>query len=364
MNTKPLIGLALRAGASRGWAHIGVIRRLEEAGIVPDIVCGTSSGALVGGFYSAGRLNVLEDWVRGLSLRRILSFVRVRYACSLFGKSMLRQLATHGREVTLGELQVRFAAVAVDLASGREVRIERGSLVRAVAASGACPVLFPPIKVDGRWMLDGVLVEPVPVAACRALGADFVIAVTPFGSRREDRASATVASVYAKTLAKTLRGAMGVLSRLVPRKVARAMRLKEVKMRRSIRHLEQPPSGLMVMMRSVSMRRRLRGRRGTCASQPDLLIEPRPVRMIGVDQAARAIEAGRQAAEMALRATRDGQTGGMDWAATRPSTDTDQLSRAPDIHAPTRRTSCPPNQGSPAPCSCDLFRSHHKEDLP
>ena len=231
MNAKPLIGLALRAGASRGWAHIGVIQRLEEAGIVPDIVCGTSSGALVGGFYSAGKLNVLEDWVRGLSLRRLLSFVRVRCACSLFGKSMLRQLATHGRKVTLGELQVRFVAVAVDLASGREVRIERGSLVRAVAASGACPGLFPPIKVDGRWMVDGVLVEPVPVAACRALGADFVIAVNPFGSRREDRGFATVASVCAKTLW----GAMGVLSRLVPRKVARAMRLKEVKMRRSIR---------------------------------------------------------------------------------------------------------------------------------
>ena len=317
VNAKPLIGLALAAGASRGWAHIGAIQRLEEAGIVPDIVCGSSAGALVGGFYSAGKLNVLEDWVRGLSFQRMLGFLRVRPGYSLFGKSMLRQLAMHGREVTLGELQVRFAAVAADLANGREVRIERVSFTRALAASGACPGLFPPIRVDDRWMVDGALADSLPVAACRALGADFVIAVNLSGSRPDTRAFPTVASKCAKTLANTVRGGMGLLSRLVPRKVTRGVRLEAVKVCRSIRHLEPPPSGLMMVVRTVSLWRRLRRRPGTRVSQPDLLIESPGVPLFGVDQAARAIAAGRQAAEMALRAT----------------------------------------------VSCDLLRSHHREDL-
>lgn len=175
---KPLIGLALGAGAARGWAHIGVIRCLTEAGIVPDIVCGTSAGALVGGLYAAGKLDVLEGWAHKLTLGRWADYMNVAPGRSLFGsKRFFRELAHHCRGAVVDELSVPFAAVTTELQTGREIWLRRGPLLRAVSASIAYPGLFPPIKVENRWMIDGTLVNPVPVSACRALGARLVIAV-------------------------------------------------------------------------------------------------------------------------------------------------------------------------------------------
>ena len=174
---KPRIGLALGAGASHGWAHIGVIRRLEEAGVAPDVICGCSAGALVGAYHAAGKLDILEDWVHNLTVRRTLDYMRVRQGRSLFGEKLLREMSKHFRRLIIEELPIGFAAVATDLETGREITAQTGPLARAVAASGAFPLLFPPVKIDDRWAVDGCLVNPVPVSTCRALGADIVIAV-------------------------------------------------------------------------------------------------------------------------------------------------------------------------------------------
>ncbi|HXH02858.1 MAG TPA: patatin-like phospholipase RssA [Candidatus Competibacteraceae bacterium] len=170
------IGIALGSGSARGWAHIGVLRALEEQGIVPDIVCGTSIGAAVGAAYASGRLDPLESWVRELTrwdMLRLLDWSSV----GMEGERLMQAFCERVPDVAIESLARPFGAVATDLASGREVWLTHGSLQQAVRASIALPGLFSPLRHKGRWLVDGGLVDPVPVALCRALGADRVIAV-------------------------------------------------------------------------------------------------------------------------------------------------------------------------------------------
>jgi NTE family protein len=173
------IGLALGAGAARGWSHIGVLQELAEHGIVPDIVAGTSIGAIVGGCYAAGRLGVLADFALSLTKRRVFGLMDL----SLSGGGLVAGIKLKKTlEETLGDLNLedlpkRFAAVATEIKTGHEVWLRRGNLVQAIRASYAIPGIFEPVRCDGRWLFDGALVNPVPVTICRALGADMVIAV-------------------------------------------------------------------------------------------------------------------------------------------------------------------------------------------
>ena len=178
--TRPPLGLALGGGVARGWAHIGAIRALLEAGIKPDIITGTSIGAVVGGAYLSGKLDVLEDWARKLNRRRMMSYMDVRWGGSGFmrGERLARVLNHYMGDVRIEELDRKFIAVACDLRTGYEVWLQKGLIVPAIRASYALPGAFEPIEIDGRHMIDGALVNPVPVSACRALGAHMVIAVS------------------------------------------------------------------------------------------------------------------------------------------------------------------------------------------
>jgi NTE family protein len=175
----PRIGLALGGGAARGWAHIGVMRTLASAGIVPDVIAGTSVGALVGGAWAAGRLDVLEDWARGITKRRVLGLLDVHFGASgLIGGNRLAELLRRNfGDMAIEDLDTQFAAITTELGSGHEIWLTRGSLVDAIRASYALPGIFSPVKVAGRWLMDGALVNPIPVSAARALGARVVIAV-------------------------------------------------------------------------------------------------------------------------------------------------------------------------------------------
>lgn len=178
-NARPSIGLALGGGAARGFAHIGVMRTLLAHGVVPDVIVGTSIGAVVGGCYAAQRLDTLETWARKLTLRNILSYLDI----NLSGSGLIR--GNHlGAELTAGladtlieKLPVRFAAIATEFNTGHEIWLTRGRLTDALRASYALPGIFPPVRIGGRWLVDGALVNPVPVSAARALGARVVIAV-------------------------------------------------------------------------------------------------------------------------------------------------------------------------------------------
>lgn len=178
-SNSPRLGIALGGGAARGWAHVGVLKALAEHGIEPDIICGTSIGAMVGGMYAAGRLREFEDWVVRLTRRDVFSLLDFRLSGGgpLAGKRLMDLYRERLGDITIEDLPRQYAAVATDLKTGSEVWLQRGSLLTAIRASISIPGVFTPVLVRGRWLVDGGLVNPVPVSLCRALGADLVIAV-------------------------------------------------------------------------------------------------------------------------------------------------------------------------------------------
>ena len=173
------IGLALGGGAARGWAHIGVLKALRDAGIKPDIIAGTSIGAVVGGCFSAEHLDRLEDFARELTPRRIFGLLDFNLAGNgiISGQRLCERLDKHLGEKRIEELATKFTAVATEIGTGHEHWLSRGKLVDAVRASYALPGIFKPVRINGRWLFDGALVNPIPVSVCRALGARYVIAV-------------------------------------------------------------------------------------------------------------------------------------------------------------------------------------------
>ncbi len=175
---QPCIGLALGGGAARGWSHIGVIHALEEAGIRPHIVCGTSIGGLVGAAYAAGELHRFEEWVVGLGLRDVVSFMDLGLNGGMLkGERVMEFFRRTFVDRPIEDLALPFGAVATALHSGMEVWLRSGSTVEAVRASIALPGLFTPVRRDGLVLVDGGLVNPVPVSLARAMGAEIVIAV-------------------------------------------------------------------------------------------------------------------------------------------------------------------------------------------
>ena len=181
VNSELNIGLALGSGSARGWSHIGVINALTAIGIKPNIVCGTSIGALVGASYVSNNIHKLEEWARSLTTLDTIRFFE--FHASLSGFVNTERLHVFLNEYIAGDdaaiegLAKQYAAVSTDLESGREIWFTKGSIVEAVWASISLPGLFPAIKYGNRWLVDGGMVNPVPVSVCRALGADLVIAV-------------------------------------------------------------------------------------------------------------------------------------------------------------------------------------------
>ncbi len=173
------IGLALGGGVARGWAHIGVLRALERAGIRPDIVVGTSIGAVAGGCYVGGKLDELEAFARALTRRKVFGFLDFNMSGSglISGDKLNDLLRLHFGPQKIEAMERKFVAIATEIGTGHEVWLQHGPLVDAMRASYALPGIFKPIKLGGRWLFDGAIVNPIPVSVCRAMGADIVIAV-------------------------------------------------------------------------------------------------------------------------------------------------------------------------------------------
>jgi len=174
----PTIGLALGSGSARGWAHIGIIQGLEEIGVRPQVVAGTSVGALVGAVYVSGQLEAFTEWVLKLTPRDVFGLMDLSFSGGMVkGRRLFGFFEEKHVNPNIEDIEQRYVSVATEMSSGREIWITRGPIISAARASCAIPGLFSPVKHDERWMLDGGLVNPVPVSACRAMGADVVIAV-------------------------------------------------------------------------------------------------------------------------------------------------------------------------------------------
>lgn len=173
------LGIALGSGGARGWAHIGVLRALEDARLAPDVVCGTSIGAVIGAVHLTNRLPEFASFLRRLNRVRLSQYFDFTIGGGglITGNRVLKVLDPIFKSVRIEDLPRRFGCVATDLASGDEVWLRSGRVIDALRASYAIPGLFPPVRLDGRWLFDGALVNPVPVSLARALGADVVVAV-------------------------------------------------------------------------------------------------------------------------------------------------------------------------------------------
>jgi NTE family protein len=178
--TQNRIGIALGSGSARGLAHIGVIRELHSLGIEPTIVCGTSIGALVGAVYVSGHLDTFDSWVRTLNTKDIIRYMDIKLLVGggfAHGKQLIDLLKDRFGDLLIEDLPKPFAAVATELNTGREIWVREGSLWEAVRASISFPGILTPVKVQNRWLVDGGLVNPVPVSVCRAMGSEAIIAV-------------------------------------------------------------------------------------------------------------------------------------------------------------------------------------------
>jgi len=175
---RPVIGLALGGGAARGFAHIGIIRTLVAHGIVPNVVVGTSIGAVVGGAYASGHLDAVEEWARSLQPRNILSYLDIRLNGSglIGGTKLAAEIEASMGQTLIEDLPIKYATVATEVRTGHEIWLTHGPMVDAMRASYALPGIFSPVLIGDRWLVDGALVNPVPVSAARAMGAEIVIA--------------------------------------------------------------------------------------------------------------------------------------------------------------------------------------------
>jgi len=296
----PAIGLVLGSGAARGFAHIGVIRALKAHGIIPDIIVGTSMGALVGGCYATNQLDTLETWARSLTKRRIISYLDVRIGGSglISGGRLASQLEKSIGTMAIEDLPIRFAAIATEVGTGHEVWLTHGSLALALRASYALPGIFPPVRIGGRWLVDGALVNPVPVSAARALGARVVIAVNidadrfgrgatiaSHGSEPGDIQSGTPPLEPRNGFAR-LRGMFGA----------------ERALKRQIIAGDVRPGFSTVMIESFNIMQDRLTRMRLAGDPPDIHITPRigHVGWLDFHRAAEAISVGQSATEKAL----------------------------------------------------------------
>jgi NTE family protein len=262
MARRPKIGFVLGAGSARGWAHIGALKALTAAGIKPDFVAGCSIGALVGAAFATERLERLEAWVRDLDWRGVLRLLDLGLRGGLIkGKRVIELFQTQLVECDFSELSIPFAAVATDLASGREIWLKEGMVAQAVRASIAVPGLFQPVPHDGGYLVDGSVVNPVPVSLCRAMGADIVIAVD-LGSDLLGRYA--LADDRTPVAQAAPRGLLAkVLSRREPGKTEQ------------VEAVPVPPSLLETLMGSINVMQVRIARSRLAGEPPDILITPR-----------------------------------------------------------------------------------------
>ena len=290
---RPRIGLALGSGGARGWAHVGVLRALDAAGVKPDIVAGTSIGALIAGVHLAGYLPTLEAWARSLTRPRLLAYLDPRMSGGglIGGQRMVAFMARYFGDLEVEELPVPFVAVTTDLRTGHEVWLQEGRLAEVLRTAISLPGLFTPVRRERQWLVDGALVNPVPVSVCRAFGAELVIAANmnadQLGRLRVTRnGPARIAGLEPDLIAQSrvLKGRSGTVWQQLTRRERSA------------------PSLFSVMVASLNITQDRITRARLAGDPPDVTIRPElgHIGLLEFDRAAEAIAAGERAAEHAI----------------------------------------------------------------
>jgi len=299
MKTDLTIGLALGSGSSRGWAHIGIINELAKLGIEPDIVCGTSVGAMVGAAYAMGNLEKLEAWACSVTKLDVARFLDINTSMTGFVHTerfhaYLNENIASDDDI-IEDLSKTYAAVSTDLESGREVWLTQGSIIQAVWSSMAMPGLFPAIRNDHRWLVDGGLVNPVPVSVCRALGADIVIAVNLNGD------------IVGKHLEKPIpeKNSNNSITEKISELVKEYTNLSFFD--EDIKNKERPPSLLNAIAASVNITQDRITRSRMAGDPPDIMFSPKlsDIGLLELYRAEEAIMEGRRCVQRKIPELKD-----------------------------------------------------------
>lgn len=299
---QPSIGLALGGGAARGFAHIGVLRALAAHGIVPDVIVGTSIGAVVGSCFIGGHLDAFEAWARSLTRRGVLGYldISLRGSGLINGDRLATRLEDAFGDQAIETLPHRFACIATEITSGHEIWLTRGRLVEALRASYALPGIFAPIRLGGRWLVDGALVNPVPVSAARALGARLVIAVN------------LTADLFGRGSTIADHGSDANDERVIEALHNGAGRMfgPERTLRRQLLGAAKRPGIPTVMIEAFNVMQDRITRARLAGDPPDVLINPRlgTIGWFDFHRAEEAITVGAQAAERALDSIAEAMT--------------------------------------------------------
>lgn len=299
------IGLVLGGGAARGFAHIGVLRTLMAHGIRPDVITGTSIGAVVGGLYAAGALDAFEEWSRGLTRRSVLSYLDFRLGGSglISGARLSRKLEETLGDTSFADLPTRVAAIATEIGTGHEIWLTRGPLSEAMAASYALPGIFPPKLIGGRWLMDGAMVNPLPISAARALGARLVIAVN---LNADNFGRGTIIQNHGPNADDVARRARHELERRQSRGIFGPARL----IHRQFFGGSEGPGLSTVMVEAFQVMQDRITRSRLAGDPPDVMISPRlgRINLFDFHRASDAIAVGAEAAEKAIEAITDSIT--------------------------------------------------------
>jgi len=296
--------LALGSGSARGWSHLGVIRALREAGMSIDVISGTSMGAMVAGAYAAGFIGPLEEWARKLTWPDILSYMDVNLPrAGLFeGDRLTNYLRERMTDLQIENLPVPFAAVATELNTGKEVWLREGSLMDAIRASMSMPGILTPFQRGTDWLVDGGLVNPIPVSLCRYMGADITIAVNlnsdiigrHFLSRDKRSPATNGRGILSQKLASLINvklksGQVSVFKRLIQ---------------------EQPdrgPSLIQVISKSVYIMQDRITKQRLASDPPDILVSPRlaHIGLLEFNRGEESIEEGYRAMRLMIPVLED-----------------------------------------------------------
>ncbi|MGD8909774.1 MAG: patatin-like phospholipase RssA [Chromatiales bacterium] len=297
---KTTVGIALGSGSARGWSHIGVINELKSLGVEPDIVAGSSIGALVGAAYAADQLERLEDWTKALDWRGILKYLDPTLLGGglIQGEKLTDLVADYVEDLHFEDLPRRLGVVATELETGREIWFREGLVMHAVRASIGLPGVFTPIAHEGRWLVDGGLANPVPVSLCRAMGADLVIAVNLNGDilgryfRREEQQVATEVEAQA--------GGELFWDRLAGQLKNGLSTRKDMLFARLLGERRGNPGLYEVLASSINIMQDRLTRSRMAGDPPDIIITPRlsQLGLMEFDRAEFAIEEGCRAVKL------------------------------------------------------------------
>ncbi len=303
MSARKTVGLVLGSGASRGWAHIGIIEALVEAEIPIDFIAGCSVGAYIGALYASDSIESLKKFLLRMDGKKIFSYFDVVFPRSglLNGSRRVQELfSMHTNVSTFEELNIPLVMLATDLERGEKVIINSGKLIEGLRATMSFPGLFAPIQIKGRWLVDGGLVDPVPVGVARAMGAEVVIAVdlnSRIVSRTRSLRALTVVEDREKLPAKRAGTVLDTRNELM-KKMADFYENAENRFKNKtsemFRRDSVTPDIIETVMTSVSIMQERITRINLAVDRPDILIQPRlgELKMMNFDQVSHAISEG------------------------------------------------------------------------